>query len=299
MIDPGGSGGFGRWPARADSCWGGGLVVDQTVQGHGSIQPGTPAAGRRTLRGRVAVGDGPGSGQAQVIESLLIASCNAGRQSTPGLLVQVTLRNQGISATDPTVQPSAPKRLVLWCRRSALSCRIMGATVLDGWTGNQKHWQHSRKMFRSSYGLLFVNGWRRWRIQTDVPKSTWISTNPPSRPWPRADPQEGSRSQRCSSGWVKRSTMRAISRAVSSPFSSHLSVVLRWAGGWPAARSAERSGPKSDHQCQESHTLVAAAGALYMLISVDVLSGASPAHSRRGDHRSRRWSIQRWPSVLR
>ena len=34
-------------------------------------------------------------GQAQVIESLLIASCNAGRQSTPGLLVQVTLRNQG------------------------------------------------------------------------------------------------------------------------------------------------------------------------------------------------------------
>ena len=236
------------------------------------------------FRPALLLATGRAVGQAQVLESLLIASCNAGRQSTPGLLVQVTLRNQGISATDPTVQPSASKRLALWCRRSALSCRIMDATVLDGWTGNQKHWQHSRKMFRSSYGLLFVNGLRRWRIQTDVPTSTWISTNPPSRPWPRADPQEGSRSQRCSSGWVKRSTMRAISRAVSSPFSSHLSVVLRWAGGWPAARCAERSGPKSDHQCQESHTLVAAAGLVYMLIGVDVLSASSPAHSCRGAH---------------
>ena len=223
-------------------------------------------------------------GQAQVLESLLIAPCNAGRQSATGLMPQVTLRNQGISATDPTVQPSAPKRLALWCRRSALSCRIMGATVLDGWIGNQKHWQHSKKMVRSSYVLLFVNGLRRWRIQTVVPTSTWISTNPPSRPWPRADPQEGSRSQRCSSGWVNRSTMRAISRAVSSPFSSHLSVVLRWAGGWPAARCAERSGPKSDHQCQDSHTLVASLEAVYMLTAVDVLSGARPAHSRKGAH---------------
>ena len=76
--------------------------------------------------------------------------------------------------------------------------------------------------------------------------------------------------------------MRAISTAVSSPFSSHLRVVLRWAGGWPAAPSAERSGPKSDHQCQESHTLVAVAGSVYMLIGVDVLRGASPAHSLRG-----------------
>ena len=214
----------------------------------------------------------------------MITPCNARGQRATVLLPKLTLRNQGISATDPTVQPSDRKRLALWWRRSALSCRIMGATVLDGWTGNQKHWQHSRKMFRSSYGLLFVNGLRRWRSQTDVPTSTWISTNPPSSPWPRADPQEGSRSQRCSSGWVKRSTMRAISRAVSSPFSSHLSVVLRWAGGWPTARSAERSGPKSDHQCQESHTLVAAAALVYMLIGVDVLTGASPAHSRRGAH---------------
>ncbi|AHF63763.1 hypothetical protein Syncc8109_1400 [Synechococcus sp. WH 8109] len=36
-----------------------------------------------------------------------------------------------ISATDPTVQSSGRKRLALWCRRSALSCRIMGSTVLD------------------------------------------------------------------------------------------------------------------------------------------------------------------------
>ena len=78
--------------------------------------------------------------------------------------------------------------------------------------------------------------------------------------------------------------MRAISTAVSSPFSSHLRVVLRWAGGWPAAPSAERSGPKSDYQCQESHTLVAAVGLVYMLIGVDVLSAASPAHSCRGAH---------------
>ena len=94
------------------------------------------------FRPALLLATGRAVGQAQVLESLLIASCNAGRQSTPGLLAQVTLRNQGISATDPTVQPSAPKRLALWCRRSALSCRIMGATVLDGWTGNQKHWQH-------------------------------------------------------------------------------------------------------------------------------------------------------------
>ena len=207
--------------------------------------------------------------------------CKGGQRAT-GLLPQVTLRNQGISATDPTVQPSASKRLALWCHRSALSCRIMGATVLDGWIGKQKHWQHSRKMFRSSYGLLFVNGLRPWRLQKGVLTLTWASTSPPSRRWRRAESQEGSRSQRCSSGWVKRSTMRAMSRAVSSPFSSHLSVVLRWAGGWPAARCAERSGPKSDHQCQESHTLVAAAGLVYMLIGVDVLSAASPAHSCRG-----------------
>ena len=61
------------------------------------------------FRPALLLATGRAVGQAQVLESLLIASCNAGRQSTPGLLVQVTLRNQGISATDPTVQPSAPK----------------------------------------------------------------------------------------------------------------------------------------------------------------------------------------------
>ena len=154
-------------------------------------------------------------------------------------------------------------------------------------------------MFRSLFGLLCVNVLRRWRIQKVVPTSTLAITSPRSRRWRRADLQEGSRSQRCSSGWVKRSMMRAMSRAVSSPFSSHLSVVLRWAGGWPAARSTERSGPKSDHQCQESHTLVAPAGLVYMLIGVDVLMAASPAHSCRGAHWPKRWSSQRWPSALR
>ena len=83
------------------------------------------------LRPALLLATGRTVGQAQMLESLLIAPCNAGRQSATGLMPQVTLRNQGISATDPTVQRSPSKRLALWCRRSALSCRIMGATVLD------------------------------------------------------------------------------------------------------------------------------------------------------------------------
>ena len=236
------------------------------------------------FRPALLLATGRAVGQTKVLEHQLIAPRNAWWQRAAGFMPQVTLRSQWISATDPTVQKSARKRLALWCRDTALSCQIMVAADLDGWTGNPMPWQHSKKMFRSSYGLLCGNGLRQWRIQTDVPTSIWISTHPPSRPWHRADPQEGSSSQRCSSGWVSRSMMRAISTAVSSPFSSHLSVVLRWAGGWPAARSAKRSGPKSDHQCQENHTLIAAVGAVYMLIGVVVLLGASPAHSRRGAH---------------
>ena len=70
-------------------------------------------------------------GQPKVLERLLIAPCNAGWQGATRFLPEVTLRNQGISATDPTVQRSALNRSALWCRNSALSCRIMGATVLD------------------------------------------------------------------------------------------------------------------------------------------------------------------------
>ena len=61
------------------------------------------------FRPALLLATGRAVGQTQVLESLLIASCNAGLQSTPGLLARVTLRNQGISATDPTVQRSAPK----------------------------------------------------------------------------------------------------------------------------------------------------------------------------------------------
>ena len=82
------------------------------------------------FRSALLLATGRAVGQAQVFESLLIASCNAGRQSATRLVPHVALRNQGISATDPTVQRSASKRLALKCRRSALSCRIMGATVL-------------------------------------------------------------------------------------------------------------------------------------------------------------------------
>ena len=70
-------------------------------------------------------------GQAQVLENLLIALRNAVGQGAAPFLPQVTWRNQGISATDPTVQRSASYRLALKCRSSALSCRIMGATVLN------------------------------------------------------------------------------------------------------------------------------------------------------------------------
>ena len=65
------------------------------------------------LRPALLLATGRTVGQAQVLESLLIAPCNAGRQSTTRLVPQVALRNQGISATDPTVQRSAPKRLPL------------------------------------------------------------------------------------------------------------------------------------------------------------------------------------------
>ena len=135
-------------------------VVIKPFKATDQSNPGLLQQDVELLRPALLLATGRAVGQAQVLESLLNASRNAGGESTPGLLAQVTLRNQGISATDPTVQPSAPKRLALWCRRSALSCRIMDATVLNGWTGNQKHWQHSRKMFRISYGLLFVNGLR-------------------------------------------------------------------------------------------------------------------------------------------
>ena len=236
------------------------------------------------FRPALLLATGRAVGQAQVLESLLIPPCSGGRKPASVLMAQVTLRNQGISATDPTVQQSTSDRLALRCRSSALLCRIMGASVLDLWTGNQRPWQHLKKMFRSLFAPLCVNGLKRWRIQKDVPTSILGFTSPRSRRWRQADFQEGSRSQRCSSGWVNWSIMRAISRAVSSPFSSHLSVVLRWAGGWPAARSAERSGPKSDHQCQEAHTLVVLVGVVYMLIGVDVLYGASPAHWLNGAH---------------
>ena len=65
------------------------------------------------LRPALLLPTGRAVGQTQVFESLLIASCNAGRQSATRLVPQVALRNQGISATDPTVQRSAPKRLPL------------------------------------------------------------------------------------------------------------------------------------------------------------------------------------------
>ena len=83
------------------------------------------------LRPALLLATGRTVGQAQVLESLLIAPCNAGWQGATGFLPEVTLRNQGISATDPTVQRSALNRSALWCRNSALSCRIMSATVLD------------------------------------------------------------------------------------------------------------------------------------------------------------------------
>jgi len=83
------------------------------------------------LRSALLLATGRTVGQSQVFESLLIAPCNARRQRAKSFLPQLTLRNQGISATDPTVQRSAPKRLPLKCRNSELSCRIMGATDLD------------------------------------------------------------------------------------------------------------------------------------------------------------------------
>ena len=70
-------------------------------------------------------------GQTKVPDSLLIPPCNAGSNPASVLMAQVTLRNQGISATDPTVQQSTSDRLALRCRSSALLYRIMGALVLD------------------------------------------------------------------------------------------------------------------------------------------------------------------------
>ena len=70
-------------------------------------------------------------GQAKVLESLLIPSCNGGRKPASVLMAQVTLRNQGISAIDPTVQRSTSDRLALRCCSPALLCLIMGASVLD------------------------------------------------------------------------------------------------------------------------------------------------------------------------
>ena len=65
------------------------------------------------FRSALLLATGRAVGQAKVLESLLIAPCNARRKPATGLMPQVTLRNQGISATDPTVQRSAPKRLPL------------------------------------------------------------------------------------------------------------------------------------------------------------------------------------------
>ena len=70
-------------------------------------------------------------GQTEVFEHLLIALLNAGRQGPTPFLLEVTWRNQWISATDPTVQRSVFNRSALWCLDSALSCPIMGATVLN------------------------------------------------------------------------------------------------------------------------------------------------------------------------
>lgn len=83
------------------------------------------------FRSALLLATGRAVGQAKVLENLLIAPCNARRKPATGLMPQVTLRNQGISATDPTVQSSTSDRLALRCRSSALWCRIMGATVLD------------------------------------------------------------------------------------------------------------------------------------------------------------------------
>ena len=63
--DPGGNGGFDRWLATADSCWASAPVAHRTDQSLGLIRPATPEAGRRNLRVRVAVGDGPRSGPDQ------------------------------------------------------------------------------------------------------------------------------------------------------------------------------------------------------------------------------------------
>ena len=52
-------------------------------------------------------------GQAKVLESLLIPPCNGGRKPMSVLMAQVTLRNQGISTTDPTVQRSTSEPLAL------------------------------------------------------------------------------------------------------------------------------------------------------------------------------------------
>ena len=63
--DLGGSGGFDLWLATADSCWTSAPFGHRTDQSLVLIRPATPEAGRRTLRVRVAIGDGPRSGPDQ------------------------------------------------------------------------------------------------------------------------------------------------------------------------------------------------------------------------------------------
>ena len=131
MNDRGGSGGFDRWPAKANSCWGVRLVVDKPFKATDQTNPGLLQQLVELFGSALLLATGRAMGQAKVLESLLIPPCNGGRKPMSVLMAQVTLRNQGISTTDPTVQRSTSDRLALRCCSPALLCLIMGASVLD------------------------------------------------------------------------------------------------------------------------------------------------------------------------
>ena len=85
-------------------------MLIKPIQATDQSNPGLLKQIVELLRPALLLAKGRTVGQAQVLESLLIAPCNAGWQVATGFLAEVTFGNQGISATDPTVQRSALNR---------------------------------------------------------------------------------------------------------------------------------------------------------------------------------------------
>ena len=80
VIDRGGSGGFGRWPARAIAAGAEASLLIKPFKATDQSNPGLLQQVVELFRPALLLAMGRAVGQAQVLESLLIASCNAGRQ---------------------------------------------------------------------------------------------------------------------------------------------------------------------------------------------------------------------------